>query len=60
MNRVVNRLDDDWSDNFVCDDDDPVEEVDWSWNPPDWAKNQLGARPRVRESRRKVKAVPAR
>jgi hypothetical protein len=58
MGRVVNRLDDDWSDNFGggCSD---------LWNPPDWAHNQwlaLDKAPHiVRESRRaKTKAVPSR
>jgi hypothetical protein len=41
MGRVVNRLDDDWSDNFAY--DDPQHTPDWSWNVPDWAGNQLGA-----------------
>jgi hypothetical protein len=59
MGRVVNRLDDDWSDNFAY--DDPLHTVDWSWNVPEWAENQLGAKPQVRESRRsKSKAVPTR
>jgi hypothetical protein len=57
MGRVVNRLDDDWSDNFAY--DDPLLSVNWSWDPPEWAENQLGVD--VRESRRsKKKAVPAR